>query len=511
MKRGHVFALIATSWIVPSVTLADGLYERAGWVATIPTGVHSVQAVVTIVDERTLYVEHLTYDGTAPAVYFYLGEKNTNSSFSNGLEVPPLLDRAYNNETLTLTLPPGETLDGYGAISIWCAIFSVNFSSASFQPPAATYDRAGWVAQLPSGAHQVQGRATIITERIIRVENFTYDGTAPAVYFYLGGNNTYQAFLNGIAIGPELDRAFSNETVVVALPEGDTLDPYTAISVWCAEFNVNFSSAQFKLDIAQDYDNDGDIDLDDHAIFLDCLAGPGAAPNPSMTTAQACLTAFDMNTDGAVDLHDYAAFQRVFTGPPPSTVQYELVFDATWSAATHPQDFPAVPHFSELIGGTHNANASFWQVGGIASAGMEAMAEVGATTPLDNEVQAEVTAGNADQVILGPWVPLSPDTVSLDFTVTRTYSKVTMVTMIAPSPDWFVGVSGYDLFVDNQWTPEIIIPLPPYDAGTDSGTTYTSPNADTNPQDPISAITGFPFYNSPDRPPLGTFTFRRID
>ena len=65
MKRGHVLALIALSGMVPSITLADGLYERAGWTATIPTGAHSVQAVVTIVDERTLFIEHFTYDGTA--------------------------------------------------------------------------------------------------------------------------------------------------------------------------------------------------------------------------------------------------------------------------------------------------------------------------------------------------------------------------------------------------------------------------------------------------------------
>ena len=143
---------------------------------------------------------------------------------------------------MTLTLPPGETLDGYGAISLWCAAFFdqllVGVIPVAWRRP---YERAGWVAQLPSGPHQVQGKATIITERIIRVENFTYDGTAPLVFFYLGGNNTYQAFLNGIAIGPELDHAFNNETVVVALPEGDTLDPYTAISVWCAEFSTSTS------------------------------------------------------------------------------------------------------------------------------------------------------------------------------------------------------------------------------------------------------------------------------
>ena len=43
------------------------------------------------------------------------------------------------------------------------------------------------------------------------------------------------------------------------------------------------------------------------------------------------------------------------------TTQYEVVFEATWSQATHPIDFPPNPHFSGLIGGTHSDQVSFWE------------------------------------------------------------------------------------------------------------------------------------------------------
>jgi hypothetical protein len=221
------------------------LYARAGWVADVPLGQHSVQAQVTIVNDTALQVEHFTYDGTAPAVYFYLGASDNDGDFASGLQLDPLLDRAYNDEALTLTLPPGETLDGYSAVSVWCAAFDINFSSATFTAPSASYARAGWEAFIPPGQHDAEAEATIITDRIIQVDHFTYDGNAPAVYFDLGAVDDHDSFLNGLQIPPLLDRAYSDESVVLLLPAGTTLDGYGALSVWCAAFDINFSSAPF--------------------------------------------------------------------------------------------------------------------------------------------------------------------------------------------------------------------------------------------------------------------------
>ena len=38
----------------------------------------------------------------------------------------------------------------------------------------------------------------------------------------------------------------------------------------------------------------------------------------------------------------------------PATARYRVVFNATWSAATHPRDFPSSPHFSGLIDRRHS-------------------------------------------------------------------------------------------------------------------------------------------------------------
>ncbi len=126
---------ISTVLILALAAHANAAYPRAGWQAVMPPGFHDAEGIATIVDEVTIQVDHFTYDGTAPAVYFYLGETDSHAAFVSGLGVPPMLDHAYDDESITLTLPEGSTLDGYNAISVWCVDFSVSFTSASFEPP----------------------------------------------------------------------------------------------------------------------------------------------------------------------------------------------------------------------------------------------------------------------------------------------------------------------------------------------------------------------------------------
>jgi hypothetical protein len=193
----------------------------------------------------------------------------------------------------------------------------------------------------------------------------------------------------------------------------------------------------------------------------------------------------------------------------PSTARYLLVFASTWSAATHPIDFPTSAHYSPLIGGTHNAAATFWSEGGLASEGMRRMAERGATSPLDAEIGEAIGARTAERVIAGPALGRSPDSTSFEFEISQGFPLVTVVTMVAPSPDWFTGVAGLALFRDGAWVDEVRVDLYAFDAGTDSGTTYTSPDQETSPRARIARLT-YPLTSGPNAPSIGTFTFRRV-
>ncbi len=191
--------------------------------------------------------------------------------------------------------------------------------------------------------------------------------------------------------------------------------------------------------------------------------------------------------------------------PADDVATYSVTFDVSWSAVTHPQDFPVSAHFSGLVGGTHDATVEFWAAGTLASLGIRRMAEWGQQTTLAGEVQAAIDAGSAGGVILGPAIASLPGSAMATFTATPAHPLVTLTTMIAPSPDWFVGVRGLDLRPGGQWLEEVAVTLYPYDAGTDSGASYASPDQPTTPPVPVFAIAGAPF--SPGVP-LGTFTFR---
>ncbi len=193
--------------------------------------------------------------------------------------------------------------------------------------------------------------------------------------------------------------------------------------------------------------------------------------------------------------------------PASDTALYNVAFNATWSATTHPTDFPPGAHFSPLIGAVHNDSVSFWASGATASPGIEQVAETGGTGLLTGEIRAEIP--NAISVVTGRGIGSPASTTISEVLVTLDHPLITLVTMIAPSPDWFVGTTGQSLQNEfGQWVDEVVIVLYPYDSGTDDGTSYRSPNADSSPRQPIRSLRGVsPFSDEP----IGSYTFTRID
>jgi hypothetical protein len=149
---------------------------------------------------------------------------------------------------------------------------------------------------------------------------------------------------------------------------------------------------------------------------------------------------------------------------------------------------------------------SFWQEGALASEGIKNMAERGQSSTLAAEINASAAA---DRVVSGGGVN-SPGTLTIEFDVSQSHPLLTLVTMVAPSPDWFVGVSGLPLFENGRWIDSRRVDLIAWDAGTDSGETFTSPDVVTTPRQPISRISTAPLSPGGAIRPLGTFTIVRI-
>ena len=97
---------------------------------------------------------------------------------------------------------------------------------------------------------------------------------------------------------------------------------------------------------------------------------------------------------------------------------------------------------------------TFWENGGLATPGIERMAETGSTSTLSDEINLAIEDGTSAERITGSGTG-SPGTVTTTFSLTSEFHLVTLVSMIAPSPDWFVGVSGLSLLQNGVWVDEL--------------------------------------------------------
>lgn len=189
---------------------------------------------------------------------------------------------------------------------------------------------------------------------------------------------------------------------------------------------------------------------------------------------------------------------------------YRLTFIAYWSAETHPLDFPANPHFSGLVGMVHNEETKLFYEGELASEGIKEMAEKGKKEPLEVEIENLILNDTAIYLISGNYLNHSPGEITHEFEATTTHSLVSIVTMLAPSPDWFVSVCNVNLIENGKWLEEKIVELSVYDAGTDSGTTYISENQAAIPRESISKIVSPPLAIDGVVPLLGIVRFEKI-
>lgn len=167
------------------------------------------------------------------------------------------------------------------------------------------------------------------------------------------------------------------------------------------------------------------------------------------------------------------------------TATYTITFEGLWTVDDITDVvMPAGAHFTQVIGATHNPCTTLWEPGGMAGAGVENVAELGVVGTLVSEI-----GRNADTDVVvraGSSFNLPTQTVSGAFTATASHPLVSVLSMVAPSPDWFVGVSNLRLY-DNGWRNRVV-ELYPYDAGTEDGSGWSLSNPATIPQGVIASI-----------------------
>lgn len=190
-----------------------------------------------------------------------------------------------------------------------------------------------------------------------------------------------------------------------------------------------------------------------------------------------------------------------------ASAMYEINFIWQWDGTDVEEGrLPNFAHFTDLVGATHQTGAALWQPGGLASPGIERVSEEGLSDILQNEVNSLIGLDVADQFIHvgAPRVFLRNRSTIIDqipattvVTLTDTHPEISLISMIAPSPDWFVGVSGLSLMDGDEWIDELTLDLRPWDAGTENGVEFDLTNVGSFPQREIDRISASPFIENP--------------
>lgn len=228
------------------------------------------------------------------------------------------------------------------------------------------------------------------------------------------------------------------------------------------------------------------------------LAAPATAAGPTISAGAEATAPADRGEE------------QVQVDPPPAapTARYRVTLAVDWTGATHPTTLPGNAHVSAPVLAVHSTPGAVFTSGGQASAGVEQMAETGSTSTLVAEL-----SGNAQVAIVRTAAGVPAPAVgsrTFDIDVDQSTHLISAVTMLAPSPDWFVGFADSATFVDGQWITSQTFPLRNYDAGTDSGATFTAGNSDTRPQQPISGPGDAAFSSAAAEGAFGTVTITKI-
>ena len=171
---------------------------------------------------------------------------------------------------------------------------------------------------------------------------------------------------------------------------------------------------------------------------------------------------------------------------PFSEASYKIVVTLNWTLPKF--GVPAGAHVTALTGMAHNKDTFLWMPGKLATPGLEDVAEIGNNTKMNAELDALLFNNKALSKFSIP-PPSVTGMVEMDLTFNTNYPCISFASMIAPSPDWFIGVHNFSLLNNKTWINDSTVDLIVYDAGTEDGDVFGYNNPETMPQQKISLLT----------------------
>ena len=240
-------------------------------------------------------------------------------------------------------------------------------------------------------------------------------------------------------------------------------------------------------------------------VIMLSVLGAGACQAQSQETGTAEMPA--ASADTTAPAMEPAAAPMPLAGP----AKYRVEVTPLWTKDGFPLEYPAAKaHFSGLIGTAHDSDYRIVRDGQPPSAGLERLSEMGKHDPLDAEINAAIAAGDALALTTSGPLKDFTKTATAEVMVDDAHQWVTLVAMIAPSPDWFAAVVDVNLLENGAWVASKTVDAMAWDSGGDDGATYLAADKDTNPKKPTAANTSPHFLKDGKPMPVARVTFTRM-
>lgn len=192
--------------------------------------------------------------------------------------------------------------------------------------------------------------------------------------------------------------------------------------------------------------------------------------------------------------------------PLEKRATYEVRFVGSWSADTHGSFYISTAHFSPFVAWSHIPNTTIFAEGQLATPGIEKVAELGGTATLEQELGARTDSHILSIATGDRFDAPGESTVTLE--VSESFPLVTAISMVAPSPDWFVAVEDVNLFEEDEFVDSLRLDVAAYDAGTEEGSRFTIDNLPTSPVTLIGPLEDIP---TNQLPVFGYIEFTRVE
>lgn len=187
-------------------------------------------------------------------------------------------------------------------------------------------------------------------------------------------------------------------------------------------------------------------------------------------------------------------------------MRFKVVFNIAWtrerfSARTVPENAMISP----LTAATHISRYTPFADFGMATSQVESVAEGGDNMPLVRLLRSLNEQVGDVQFLTKPGPALGSTSIVVTADAGKSYTQLSAITMLAPTPDWVTFVNNVPLCVRGRWVKKVVGPLYGFDAGTEM-----TPGVNQRPQQNIYRLSS-PAYPRYDNRAVGIYTITAIN